>query len=222
MIDRISGRIALLLVVIACLFVVILGWFVLISPQRSKATKLDGQIDDVNTQLVAVTALLDSPAGRESLVSQRLFDKALPTDPKVSQIIRQLTAISAQAGVELDSLTPGALVPGAGVESLPIALAVKGHYFALQKFFKLLNSSADLSGDQVKASGRLFSIDNIGFAGGAATTPAPGQAASASSSNGSVINATVSLNAYVYSPTSVAPAPVAPTTTTDTGSTTTP
>jgi len=212
-IDRISGRIALLLVVIACLLVVVLGWFVLISPQRSKASKLDGQIDQVNTQLVAVTALLDSQAGQQSIVSQRLFNKALPTNPQLSQIIRQLTKISAQAGVELDSLAPSTLVAGAGYETLPIALAVKGHYFALQKFFKLLNNSADLNGDQVKATGRLYTVDNIGFAGGAATS---GQ----SSDAGSVISATVSLNAYVYSPTSVAVAAAAPTVTTDTGTTT--
>ena len=39
MMDRISGRVALLVVVVASLLVVLLGWFVLISPEKSKADK---------------------------------------------------------------------------------------------------------------------------------------------------------------------------------------
>lgn len=221
MIDRLSGRVALLIVVVACLLVVILGWIVLISPERSKAAKLDSQIGDVNTQLAAVTSLLEGPVGRQSLISARVFDKALPSDPKMSQILRQLTALAARAGIELDTISPGTAVPGAGVESLPIALTVKGHYFALQNFLKLLNDSAALRGDQIQATGRLYSVDNITFTGGAAGSAAPSSGGSTTPTPGaaSLIQASLALNAYMYSPTSVAPVPVAPT---DTSTTATP
>ena len=46
--------------------VIIIGWFVLISPERSKVTKLDAQIGDTNTQLAAVTALLNGPLGKQA------------------------------------------------------------------------------------------------------------------------------------------------------------
>ena len=109
-------------------------------------------------------------------------------------------------------------MPGAGVESLPIALTVKGHYFALQNFLKLLNDSAALRGDQVQATGRLYSVDNITFTGGAAGSAAPSSGGSTSPTPGaaSLIQASLALNAYIYSPTSVAPVPVAPTDTSTT------
>ena len=67
MIDRMSGRISLLLVSGALILVVLLGWFVLIAPQRSKAAKLDSEVGQVNVQLAAVTSLLQGPIGKQSL-----------------------------------------------------------------------------------------------------------------------------------------------------------
>jgi hypothetical protein len=210
MIDRISGRIALVLVVGAVALIVLLGWFVLISPERAKASKLDTQIGDTNAQLAQVTDLLNGPVGRESLISKRLFEKAVPSDPKVSQILRQLSAAAVQAGVELDSITPSALVAGTGSETLPIALSVSGHYFALQAFLRILRSEAVVNNGQVKASGRLYTVDSISFSGGSSST-------ATASASGNVISASLSLNAYVFSPASAAAAPAV--TPSDTGTT---
>jgi Tfp pilus assembly protein PilO len=202
MIDRISGRVALVLVVGAVALIVLLGWFVLVSPERAKAGKLDTQIGDTNTQLAQVTALLNGPVGRESLIANRLFEKAVPSDPKVSQILRQLSAAAVQTGVELDSITPSALVPGAGSETLPISLSVSGHYFALQAFLRILRNEAVVNNGQVRANGRLYTVDSISFTGGSSS-------AATASASGNVITASLALNAYVYSPTSAATAPAA-------------
>jgi Tfp pilus assembly protein PilO len=210
MIDRLSGRVALLLVVVAAAAVVLLGWFVLLSPEKAKADKLDVQIGDTNTQLAAVTSLLQGPTGRQSLISHRLFQKAVPDDPKVSQILRQLSVAAAQSGVELDGITPTALVPGAGSETLPISLTVKGHYFALQAFLRILRNEADVHNGQVRSSGRLFTVDSIQFTGGA-----PSSTPGAVGDNG-VIQAALALDAYVYSPSSVAAATATPVTPGDT------
>ena len=51
MIDRISGRLALLLVISGLLILILAGWFVVVSPQSSKAAALDSQIGDANVQL---------------------------------------------------------------------------------------------------------------------------------------------------------------------------
>lgn len=214
MIDRLSGRVALLVIVVATLLIILLGWFVLLAPERAKATKLDSQIGDTNTQLLAVTSLLNGPVGRQSLVSDRLFQQAIPNDPKESQILRQLSAAASASGVEVDGITPGALVPGAGTETLPISITVRGHYFGLQRFLRLLRSAADLHGDQVQATGRLYTVDNIQFAGGG--VPQPGSSSSSGGAN--VISGTLALNAFVYAPSAVAAVPV-PTTTTATSTT---
>jgi type IV pilus assembly PilO-like protein len=219
MIDRLSGRLALLVVVVATLAIVLLGWFVLLAPERSKAAKLDSQIGDTNSQLQSVSNLLNGPVGRQSLVTSRLFDRALPAQTKMSQILRQLSTAASASGVELDSITPGALLPGAGTETLPISVSVRGHYFGLQKFLRLVRSAADLSGDQVRATGRLYTVDSIQFSGGGV----PQTGSSGGSGGSSIINGTLALNAFLYDPSSVAAAPAAPatpTTTTDTSTTT--
>ena len=51
MIARLSGRTALALSALVLLTLVLVGWFVLLSPQRSKAAELDDQIAAAKTQL---------------------------------------------------------------------------------------------------------------------------------------------------------------------------
>ena len=206
MIDRMSGRVSLLLVSVALILIVLLGWFVLIAPQRSKAATLDSQIGDTNVQLQAVTSLLEGPVGRQSLATLRASQTAVPDDAKMSQILRQLSAAAAKAGVELDGVTPQALIPVQGAEALPIGLTATGHYFAIQKFLKTLRSAAVLTGDKIHAKGRLYTVDSIQFTGGGNAASTSGQSASP----GGLVAAAVALNAFVYDPTAV------PATTTDT------
>ena len=208
MIDRMSGRVSLLLVSAALILVVLLGWFVLIAPQRSKAAKLDSEVGQVNVQLAAVTSLLQGPVGKQSLAALRISEIAIPDDTKMSQILRQLSTSALAAGVELDGITPGALVAETGAEVLPVSMNVKGRYFALQSFLRDLRSKAVLVGDTVRAKGRLYTVDSIQFTGSGSSTT--GQSSSG------IVQATLTLNAFVYAPTAV---PVAPTTTTDSSAT---
>ena len=45
--SSLSGRVAALIATAVVLAVLLLGWFVLLAPQRTKVTSLDGQIADV-------------------------------------------------------------------------------------------------------------------------------------------------------------------------------
>jgi hypothetical protein len=211
-IDRMSGRVALLLVVVALILVFLLGWFVLVAPQTAKASKLTTQVDETNVQLQAVTSLLEGPIGRQSRASLLVSKIAVPDDAKVSQILRQLSAAASSAGVELDSLAPQPLVPTTGAEVLPITMNVKGRYFAMQSFLRKLRTEAGLRGDKIYANGRLYTVDSIQFTGQAPTTTT-GQTGGSTP----IVSAAVALNAFLYSPTAVAGAP----TTTDAGTTTT-
>lgn len=196
MIDKMSGRVALIIVAGAILAIMLLGWFVLLNPERSKATMLNGQIADVNSELAAVTSLLNGPVGKQSLAALRVSKIAIPDDPNVSQVIRQLSTAAAQTGVELDSITPaGAVASGSG-QAIPFGITVKGHYFALQRLFRVLRTRAMLQGDKLLASGRLYTVDSISFAGGAASTTGSGQ----TGGSASVVSATLTLTAYAFAP----------------------
>lgn len=187
MLQRISGRVALLMVVMVVLLVIIIGWLGFVEPQRSKAAKLDGQIADVQLQIADNNKLLAGPIRRESLAAVRKAQAAMPDQARQSQILRQLSAIARTAEVQLSSVTPGSPVVGTTDEALPLSVTVNGHYFAIQRFLRLLRASADLRNGKLVGNGRLYSVDSIGFAG-------PGTGAAGSGAG--VIAATLAINAY--------------------------
>lgn len=215
MIDRMSGRVSLLLVSGALILVLLLGWFLLIAPQRSKASSLDSQLNDTNVQLAAVTSLLNGPVGKQSLAALKVSEIAVPDDAKWSQILRQLSTSASKAGVELDGITPQLEVPITGAQALPMQMMVKGRYFAIQSFLRDLRSAAELQGDNIRASGRLYTVDSLQFTGQAPTTGATGQPTNPTG----FVQATLTVNAFLYDATAVGVAPVAPTTTTGTSTT---
>ncbi|MBA3842037.1 MAG: type 4a pilus biogenesis protein PilO [Actinobacteria bacterium] len=204
MTDRISGRVSLLVVSIALILVLAIGWFGLVSPERSKASKLDRQIAETNVQLQGVTDLLRGGQGKQSLAQLRVFAKAVPSDAQMSQILRQLSSIASASGVEVDAVTPQALTPLSVGQALPITLMVKGHYFGLQRFLHALRSEAELHGQKLRATGRLYTVDNIVFTGGQSPSGQPaGPTTSGQVAGGDLIQAALSLNAFVF--TSAAP-----------------
>jgi Tfp pilus assembly protein PilO len=192
-IDRINGRLALLLAIAGLLVLVLAGWFALLSPQVSKASALDTQIDDASIRLEATEAFMRSPEARQSVKDLRRLRVALPDDMEMSKILRQLAWASHVSGVKIDSITPSAPVASSGVQAVPIALSVKGHYFRLAKFMNLLRKQAGVKDGKVHASGRLYAIDNVSLSKG----------------DKGLITGTVSLNAFVYGAT---PAPITATT----------
>lgn len=216
MIDKMSGRVALLVVTVAILAVFLLGWFLLLSPQRSKVSKLDTQIEDTDTQLAAVTRLLHSPVAKQSIAALKIAKVAVPDDPNVAQLLRQLSAASAQAGVELDTITPQAPVAAAAGEEIPLGVTVTGRYFAIQRFFRILRTRAVLNGDKLRASGRLYTVDGISFSG-ATTSPSSGTGQAAPAN---LVSATITVNAFAFSTPVVAGA--TPTDTTSANTTVTP
>lgn len=204
---KISGRVALVLCVVAGLLVVLIGWYALISPQRSKASELNTQVSAAELQLADAQRLLAAPNKARTAAALRAANRALPDTPQTSAILRQLSALAAASQTEIDSIGPGAVATTGGAQAYPLSLSMKGRYFALQKFARLLRQSADVKSGKITGTGRLYSIDSIGFGGGGA---APGQASG-------LISATIALNAFVYGQPVAAPAPT--TTTSDTTTT---
>jgi hypothetical protein len=128
---------------------------------------------------------------------------ALPEDPHMSQILRQLSAAEARSGVEIDSIGPATPAPVGAGTAVAISLAVKGHYFALQNFLRILRNGAYLDKNLVKGSGRLYGVDGIQFSGGSS-------AGNAQASQ-TQISASLTVQAYLYDGSTAAtiPAPVA-------------
>ena len=201
--SRMNGIAGVIVSSVAVLLVVLIGWFVFVSPQRSKADRLTAQQTAVDTELATDQALLATPRRKRTQAAVRAAERAMPEQPRVSDVLRQLSQVAAQSRTELDNITPGTPTPLNGSEAIPISLSFKGRYFGLQKLLRLLRQSADVRGGKLVASGRLYTVDSIQFTGDQ-TTP------------GGDITAIIALNAFVYTGTA---APVTTPTTTDTTAT---
>jgi Tfp pilus assembly protein PilO len=197
---KINGLTALILSALAVVVVAAVGWFMVISPQRTKANELDTQHAAVSSELAADRVLVSKPSETKTKTTLAAAKRALPDDAQVSNILRQLAGFAAKSRTELDSITPSSAVPGTGAQTIPISLQFRGRYFGLQQLLKLMRTSASATGSKITATGRLYTVDSISFGG---------------ANDDGMISATIKLNAFVYSP-----APVVPSTTVGTTSAT--
>ncbi len=192
--DKLSPKVVLTLTAVAVAAAVLIGWFGLVSPQRSKASSLDQTIQETQTQLVVAKASA-RPAGRAKVgASQRSLRRAMPQRVAMPAMLRQLLRISKRTGVRLDKVTPQPATTLQGYEVVPMDVVVAGRYLPVQRFLHRLRVQARVAGDGVHASGRLFSVDTLNLA---ADEQLPR------------LTATIRVNGFVYDKQAPAPAPAA-------------
>ena len=204
MIDRLSNRTALAIGVVGLLAVVLVGWFAVVSPQRSKASELDAKITESQTALALAESLNRADARRASSVEARALAKAMPAETQMSEILRQLSSAAKRTRVRVNSVTPQAAAPLSGYEALPMTVVVEGRYFGIANFLGVLRTKTRVSDDTVRGKGRLYSVDQVQFAG---------------SPEERMLQATMTINAYRFSGAAAAAATPAGTAATTSGST---
>jgi Tfp pilus assembly protein PilO len=183
MIDRLSKRTVLAIAAVGLLAVVLVGWFALVSPQRSKASELDGKITESQTALALAESLNRADTRRATTVEARALAKAMPAEAQMSEVLRQLSSAAKRTRVRVNSVTPQAAAPLAGYEALPMTVVVEGRYFGIANFLGVLRTKTRVSDDAVRAKGRLYSVDQIQFAG---------------TSDEEFLQATMTINAYRF------------------------
>ncbi len=78
----------------------------------------------------------------------------------MSQILRQLSWAAKSTRVRVNSVTPAANAPLTGYEAIPMTLVVEGRYLGITNFLGLLRTQVRAAAEQVRAKGRLYSVDN--------------------------------------------------------------
>jgi hypothetical protein len=174
----------------------LISWFLVVSPQRSHASSLDGKIADARAELATAQVSAKTADPRADQARLRLAGTAMPDSPEMTNLIRELMAASAYGQVRLDSMRALALAPLSGYSAMPMDVKVTGKFPGIKRFLHRLETQAGATGNKVHARGRLFAIDSLDFAPGEANLPE--------------LTATVHLNAFVYG--AVAPPTPAPTT----------
>jgi hypothetical protein len=196
--DKLTPKVVTALAAVAVAAVALIGWFGLVSPQRSHASSLDRQIQDAQTQLI-VTKSQAKPGHRaKAAASELALTRAMPRRVAMPGVLRQLVRVSKRTGVQLDGVTPQAATSLTGYDAVPMDVKVSGRYLSIQRFLHRIRVQAGVAGDRGHARGRLFGVESINLA---ADEELPR------------LTATIHINAFVYGKNASSPAPV--TTTTD-------
>lgn len=171
---------ALLLVVAA-----FAAWFLVVSPKRADASRLDSELAAAHGRLAA--ARLEEQTNRRK--QQRLpglpaLKRAIPDEVAMSKIIRELNASATASGLRFASIVPGTLRSGQGFQVVPLNVEFEGDFPRTSSFLTRLRKQVEVRKGKTQATGRLFVIETLGFAAGEGGLPS--------------LKATLTLDAFVY------------------------
>jgi Tfp pilus assembly protein PilO len=162
--------------------VAVLGYLVLISPQRSRAGKLDGEISAAQQQLVTAQIASQTKVEAPRVDDYFRLTKAMPDSTEMPGILLELSKVASETGIQFDSITPGSPVAAGSYQSVPIELSFRGTYYQLSDFLFRMRNLVEERDGTLDVGGRLYSIDGVNFSQG----------------TGHSLEAKLSAKAYVY------------------------
>jgi Tfp pilus assembly protein PilO len=189
---------AVAIVVVALLVVTLLGYFLLISPQRSKSAELVGEAQSIETQIQALRIANAQVQKAEPIRVADLFrvSKAMPSTDDMPGVLLELNRIARETGIRFESITPQEATDAGGYQRRPIDLVFDGNFYELSDFIFRLRTLVRVRGGQLEATGRLFTVNSLNFAESERSFPR--------------IKATLNVSAYVYGTGAPTPTPTPP------------
>jgi hypothetical protein len=198
------------------LVIAAMGWFLLVSPQRSRASELDEKLVSVQQQITAARAAQMQAADVTPIRSADLFrlTKAMPSDNDIPGVLLELSRIASETGIVFEQIVPQATLAAGEMRAQPIDLTFEGNFYSLSDFLYRVRNLVSVQRGRLVANGRLFSVEKLQFSEAPSGFPN--------------IRASLTLSAFLYGSGPTAAPPAASTTTstdttsTDTTATTTP
>ena len=202
---------AIALIVGGDLVLLLLGWFMLVSPQRatarSNATAVqvtEVQIEQARAPVVQPSAVTQPKQPEIRTAYLYKLSKAMPTTTDMPNLLLELTQVVRSAGVQLLQISPTPTDPLTGATS--ITLSVSGDFYSVTDLLYRLRSLVAVHNGVLDVSGRLFSITSVSL------TP---------SGTGRTLNGSVVLSAYTFGAAAAAAAAAATPVPADTSGSTT-
>jgi hypothetical protein len=177
-----TTRDRLVLMGIVTLAVLVGGWFVLVSPERQKASKIDAEVSAAHTQREEARAQVANAHNAQTqyqsaYASMVRLGKAVPPEAEIPSLVYQLDQASNQKDVDFSSITDtGVTAPSgsstttgtattaatpAGFTQVPFTFIFKGTYFSLYHLFTQLNHFVlNTASGGLQVTGRLLTIQD--------------------------------------------------------------
>jgi Tfp pilus assembly protein PilO len=143
----------------------LVGWFMLVSPKRAEAAKLQDEVFATELALAAARASASRTDDAQPIAVADIFRvaKAMPSVPDMPGILLELSRLADESGIEFQSITPEASTAEGSFQRIPISLAFDGNFYELSDFLFRLRTLVAVRSNELHASGRLFSVSTLGF-----------------------------------------------------------
>ncbi|HEY8029307.1 MAG TPA: type 4a pilus biogenesis protein PilO [Gaiellaceae bacterium] len=211
---------AFVIAVAVCgVFVLGLGWFVLLGPKQKEIGDLHKQTVAVQQQIaddLSRAAAARSATSAPTIKTADIYklETAMPSIVDMPDLLLELDQTAQAAGVTLTTINPDPLTDsGNGYAMEHISMSVNGNFYTLTDLLYRLRNFVYVRGGALEANGRAFNIDKVTLTPNGATQD----------------QAQIDLDTYVYGTSAVsasssssttAPPPTGTTTTTTTTATT--
>ena len=165
-------------------------WFLLVAPKRAEATSLTDDVIAAELRLADARAKSLRPQSAAP-AGQRVSDvltlaKAMPSSADQPGLVLELDRLARSTGVKLGTITPrDPVVNAGGPTAIPVVVTAEGSYRQITRFVRRARELVRFRRGEVRATGRLFTV----------------QAVELTESNAKrfpFIDATITLNAFVY------------------------
>lgn len=185
------------------------GYFMVVSPKKAEAKRLDEEIAATTLELRDALAATATQDDTQPIAVADIFrlSIAMPSTPDMPGILLELARIADETGIRFKSITPQSATPVAAYQEVPIDVAFDGSFYALSDLLFRLRTLVTVRRGELHAAGRLFAVESVDFAESDRGFP--------------MLAATLKLKAYVYgldtAPSAVPPPAEAPPATTTEG-----
>ena len=185
---KLSPRALFVAVIGGVLVYALVFWFLMVSPKRAEATELKAEVAalEITVNEARIAAMPRSNEDTKPIAVADIFRlaKAMPAVPDMPGILLELDRIAEETGVQFQSVAPVASSVVGDYQTVPITLAFDGNFYELSDFLFRLRTLVGVRGGELRAAGRLFSVETISFAESPKKFPD--------------LSATLSVVAYVY------------------------
>ena len=182
------------------------GYFMVVSPKKAEAMRLDEEIAAAQVDLRDALAATAAQDDTQPIAVADIFRlaTAMPNSSDMPGILLELSRIADETGIRFKSITPQPALQIGVYQVVPIDVAFDGSFYALSDLLFRLRTLVTVRRGELHAAGRLFSVASVDFSESERGFP--------------LLAATLKLNAYVYglsaAPSAVPPAAETPPATT--------
>jgi Tfp pilus assembly protein PilO len=204
---QLRSKKTLLLGAAALVGVIAAGWFLLVSPKRSKADDLQTQVTAAQAELAEKKAELARPSTAVRIRANDLFrlSKALPGATDTAGVMLDVDRLAGRHKLTFWSLTPQPPLVGTGVFQQPYGVELEGRFGDVSRFVRDLRKLVVVKRGRLDVRGRVYTIDHVELKEPDSDKKFP------------VVKASLTVNAYSYAGGAVPPGDTSQSTTTTTG-----